>query len=188
MGEQSLINIFYIVEDGTMREAKTKEIDGILFSVTPFPATEAFKLKAYLFKKFAPAAGELTGIMKDGLPQNGKVGDIKIDPQVVSQTIEKLVSQLGEDDFIGLIKRLLKNVGAKLTVEGTSLELYFTDKTFDASLDIVFGGKTFSLYPVLLFVLEANYPDFFGMVAGNIGGKIKAMVTSGSPEKGSKRK
>jgi hypothetical protein len=175
------------VEDGTMREAKTKEIGGILFSVTPFPAIEAFKLKAYLFKKFAPAVGELSGIMKDGLP-NGKVGDLKLDSQVITRTIEKLLGELGEDDFISLIKRLLKNVGAKLTLAGKPSELYFTEQTFDTSLDVIFGGKTFSLYPVLLFVLEANYPDFFGMVAGNIGGRIKAMVTSDSPENGSEEK
>jgi hypothetical protein len=176
------------VEDGTMREPKTKEIGGIQFSVTPFQATEAFRLKAYLFKKFAPAVGELSGIMKDGLPKNGKFGDLKIDPQVITQTIEKLVGELGEDDFISLIRRLLKNVGAKLTLDGKPAELYFTEETFETSLDLIFGGKTFSLYPVLLFVLEANYPDFFGMVAGNIGGKIKAMVTSDSPGKESKEK
>jgi hypothetical protein len=181
-GESNLpITIFYIVEDGTMREPKTKEIDGVQFSVTPFPASEAFKLKAYLFKKFAPAAGELSGILKDGFPESGKIGDIKIDGQVISQTLEKLVAQLGEEDFLALIKRIMQNVCAELTVDGKDLKLFFAQNTFDASLDIVFSGRLFSIYPVLLFVLEANYPDFFGRMAGNIGGRIRKIATSGSP-------
>jgi hypothetical protein len=181
-GERYLpIALFYIVEDGTMREPKTKEIDGVQFSVTPFPASEAFKLKAYLFKKFAPAAGELSGILKDGFPKSGKIGDIKLDGQVISQTLEKLVAQLGEEDFLALIKRLMQNVCAELTVDGKALKLYFSQSTFEASLDIVFSGRLFSIYPVLLFVLEANYPDFFGRMAGNIGGRIRQMVSSEPP-------
>jgi hypothetical protein len=174
------------VEDGTMREPKTKEIDGVQFSVTPFPASEAFKLKAYLFKKFAPAVGELSGLLKDGFPESGKIGDIKIDSQVVTQTVEKLVVQLGEEDFLTLLKRMMQNVCAELTVEGKSLKLFFTQNSFDTSLDIVFSGKTFSIYAVLLFVLEVNYPDFLGKVAGDIGGKIKGIVTSELPGKNSK--
>jgi hypothetical protein len=164
-----------------MREPKTKEIDGVQFSVTPFPASEAFKLKAYLFKKFAPATGELSGILKDGFPESGKIGDIKIDGRVIAQTLEKLVAQLGEDDFLALIKRLMQHVFAEITVDGKDLKLFFTQNTFDASLDMVFSGRLFSIYPVLLFVLEANYPDFFGKMAGTIGGRIRQMASLEPP-------
>jgi hypothetical protein len=168
------------VEDGTMREAKTKEIDGIQFSVTPFPAIEAFKLKAYLLKKFAPAFSQILE-MVNGIPKGGTVFDITFNGDVITKAVKELITQLDEEEFTALLRRLLQNVCAKTSVDGKALELYFTKDTFEASLDIVFSGSLFTVYPVLLFVLEANFPDFFGKMGG-IGGKIQKMLSS-EPQK-----
>jgi hypothetical protein len=168
------------VEDGTMREPKTKEIGGIQFSVTPFPAIEAFKLKAYLIKKFAPAFSQILGII-NGVPENGNILDIKFDGDVITKAVKELIIQLDENEFTEFLRRLLRNVCARINVDGKDLELYFTMERFETSLDIVFSGNLFNVYPVLLFVLEANYPDFFGK-AGGIGGKIQTMLSS-APQK-----
>jgi len=52
-------------------------------------------------------------------------------------------------------------------------------------MDIVFGGRIFTIYPVLLLVLEANYPDFFGKVVRDIGERIRRMETFEPPEENS---
>jgi hypothetical protein len=168
------------VEDGTMREPKTKEIDGIPFSVTPFPAIEAFKLKSYLIKKFAPAFSQVLGML-NSIPKNGNFLDIKFDSDIITKAVKELILQLDENDFMELLRRLMQNVCARTSVDGKALELYFTKDRFEASLDIIFSGNLFTVYPVLLFVLEANYPDFFKK-AGGIGGKIQTMLTS-EPQK-----
>jgi hypothetical protein len=169
------------MEDGTMKE---KIIDGISFSVTPFQAVEALRLKAFLIKKFGPSIGQALGALQSGLPLDGIIGDLKLDGAALSQAVEKLMSQLDEDDFIALIKRLFQNVTASLSKDGKALELAFIKDTFDASMEIVFTGRLFSVYEVIALVLEANYPDFFDKVvsplrAGGIGKKLTKTSTSG---------
>jgi hypothetical protein len=171
------------MEDGTMKE---KEIDGIRFSVAPFRAVEALKLKSFLLRKFGPSIGQAFGVLKDGLPENGGIGDMKLDGSALSQAIEKLMEQLGEAEFIDLIKRMFGNVTANLVIDGKPLQFSFSEIQFDTSMDMVFSGRLFTIYPVILLVLEANFPDFFGKLAQGIGSRIKKMVTSGPAEEGSK--
>jgi len=156
---------------------KEKEIDGILFSVAPFQAMEALKLKRELFEKLGPAFGQALGLLKNGITD---VGEIELNGEAAARTIEKLISKLDEETFIGLIRRLLRNVTASMTVEGKQVKRSFAANTFDASLDVVFSGRLFTIYPVILLVLEANYPDFFGKMGG-IGSKIRQMATSVQP-------
>lgn len=158
--------------------SKERMIDGIKFVVTPFQAVEAFKLKSYLIRKFGPTLGQALGTLKDGLPTSGNIGDIKLDGDAIGRAVQSLAEQLDEDEFVTFLKRMLRNVVAH--VKGK--QFAFTDDTFDAALDIVFSGKLFSVYPVLLLVLEANYPDFFGKVARGIGSKIQKIITSGPGE------
>ena len=157
---------------------KEKTIDGVKFSVAPFRATEALRLKPFLLKKFGPSLGQVLGVLKDGLPENGTIGDIRINGTELSLAVEKLMEQLGEDDFIALIKRLFRNVTAYVVKDGQQLQLSFTEQSFETSMDIVFNERLFSVYPVMLLVLEANFPDFFGKMAQGIGSKIMAITTS----------
>ena len=155
-----------------------KTIDGIKFSVAPFQVTEALRLKSYLLKKFGPSLGQLLGVLQGGLPENASLGDIKLDGEVVSHAIEKLMEHLGEEEFESFIKRMFRNVSASLTKDGAPLLLSFSEQAFSTSMDIVFTGRLFTIYPVLLLVLEANYPDFFGKMAQGFGSKIQKILTS----------
>lgn len=165
---------------------KQKEINGVTFTVTPLNAIEGLKLKSFLLKKFGPSLGQALGALENGIPEAGNIGDIKLDGSVLSQAIEKLLEQLGEQEFIDLIKRLLKNVTASLVKEGKPLQFSFIEPQFETAMDVVFTGQLFSIYSVILFVLEVNYPDFFGKVAPGIGSKIRKMATSGPAEEESK--
>ena len=162
---------------------KTKEINGIKFTVTPFHVSEAIKLKAYLIRALGPSVGQMVGALQGGIPTSGKLEDlanIKIDGEAFSLAIEKLAGQLGENEFLGLIKRMLGNVQAQLTIDGDAKLFTFAESTFETSMDIVFEGRIFTIYPVLALVMEANYPDFLGALTSGIGQRIKKMVTSGS--------
>jgi len=156
-----------------MNKQREKTIDGIKFIVTAFTAVEAFKLKSYLLKKFGPALGQALGTLDGGLPANGKIGDVKLDGDKMARAIETLMAQLDEDEFIAFLQRMLRNVVAHKDKKQFS----FADDYFDATMDIVFNQHIFSVYPVLLLVLEANYPDFFGKIPG-IGKKILGTITS----------
>jgi len=44
-----------------MTKAKKKTIDGVQFSVAPFPVTEALRVKMLLAKTVGPTLGEVVG-------------------------------------------------------------------------------------------------------------------------------
>jgi hypothetical protein len=158
---------------------KTKLIDGVEFTVAPFMAIEALRLKAYLIKTFGPAFGQMLGTLKDGLPKSGSIEDIKLDGAALSGAIETLMVQLDEPSFINLIKRLFANLIAKgKTEDGKPYVRMFDAANFESSLNLVFAGKLFSIYPVMGLVLEANYPDFFDKTVRSIGKQIKGIASS----------
>jgi hypothetical protein len=160
------------------REQKTV-IDGVTFQVAPFMAVEGLRLKAHLVRVFGPALGELLGGI-DGKTLGG-IGDINLGGESVARGLEKLLGQLDEDGFVGLVKRLLNNVIATWPEGGKSRSVAFATD-FDAAMQLVFIGKLFSIYPLILFVLKVNYPDFFDRVVSGIGRRIKATLTSGTEE------
>jgi hypothetical protein len=171
------------MEDGTMKE---KVINGIRFTVVPFKAVEALRLKSFLLRKFGPPLGQAIGALPDGILEGRPIGDLKLDGTALAQAIEKLMEQLGEAEFIELIQRLFQNVTAHLEKEGKPLQFSFIERQFDTAMDVVFTGKLFSVYQVMLFVLEVNYPDFFDKLAPGIGSKIQQIITSGPAEEESK--
>lgn len=147
-----------------MVQTKTKEIKSKSYQVTPFMAIEGLRLKTYLVKLVGPALGELAGNV-DGL-------DSEINSNSISKVIEKLTEALDENSFIALIKRLLQNVIVNWTDEEGRKHAVAFAQDFETSLNVVFQGELFSIYPVLAFVLEVNYPDFFGKITPLIGKKM----------------
>lgn len=160
---------------------KTKTIDGIEFSVAPFMAVEALRLKAYLLRTFGPALGQMVGTLKNLFTSKGDIAlDMQIDGDSFAKTIETLTTQLDEDSFVNLIKRMFANLVAKGKDQktGKGFARQFDVAHFDNSLNDVFSGRLFSIYPVLLLVLEANYPDFFEKTVRSIGKSIKETLSS----------
>jgi hypothetical protein len=168
------------MEDETM-ESKEKKIviDGITFQVAPFMAVQGLRLKAHLVRIFGPALGELLGGI-DG-QKVGSIADIGLGGDGIARGLEKLLEQLDEDKFIDLVKRLLNNVIAVWPESGKSRSIAFgTD--FDTAMQLVFLGKLFSIYPLIIFVLKVNYPDFFDKAASGIGQRIRKTLTSETEE------
>jgi hypothetical protein len=161
---------------------KEKEIDGVKFVASPFTAVEGLKLKSFLARTFGPALGEAVGALKDifkaGDPNEG-IGDIAIDGHAAALAIERLVEELSEARFIDLLKRLFGNVTATVkSADGKPALIGFSGDSFDTSMELAFSGRLFSVYPVILLVLQVNYPDFFGKTAQAIGPRIRGIITS----------
>jgi hypothetical protein len=160
------------------KEQKTV-IDGVTFQVGPFMAVEGLRLKAHLVRTFGPAIGELLGGI-DGQKVVG-LADISLGGDGIAKGLEKLLEQLDEDKFIDLVKRLLTNVIAIWPENGKSRSIAFgTD--FDTAMQLVFLGKLFSIYPLIIFVLKVNYPDFFDKVVSGIGRRTRVTLTSETEE------
>jgi hypothetical protein len=160
------------------KEQKTV-IDGVTFQVAPFMAVEGLRLKAHLVRVFGPALGELLGGV-DG-QKVGSIADISLGGDGIAKGLEKLLEQLDEDKFVELVKRLLANVIAIWSESGKSHSIAFA-ADFETALELVFTGKLFSIYPLILFVLKVNYPDFFDKVVSGIGRRTRVTLTSETEE------
>ena len=152
-----------------MAKTKEKVIGGIRFTVAQFPAIEALRLKAYLVKTLGPALAEAIDLFKGTGSTEGSAADANISGESLCGVVEKLTASLSEDEFVVLVKRMLRYTSANgKDEEGNAVVAQFAD-SFEESFNRVFAGRLFDIYPVMLLVLEANYPDFFGKVAGSIG-------------------
>jgi hypothetical protein len=151
---------------------KTKTIDGIKFVINEFPAFEAFKLHRQLIKILAPSIGALVeGLdMSDNttLKEGAKsLLETKVSGESFTKAVNNLMDQLDEDSYLKLVKKLLKYTHAYInrvddtgkTVQEQPVNLY-GDK-FETYFNIVFHEKPFTVYKVIAFVLEVNFPDFF---------------------------
>jgi hypothetical protein len=154
-------------------------INGVTFQVAPFMAVEGLRLKAHLVRTFGPAIGELLGGI-DGAKIDS-IGDISLGGSGVAKGLEKLLEQLDEDAFEALIKRLLTNVIAIWPEGGKSRSISF-GQDFETAMQLVFLGRLFSIYELIIFVLKVNYPDFFDKVVGGIGRMIKTTHISETEE------
>lgn len=148
-----------------------KTIDGIQFTVAPFKAIEAIRLKTVLMKLFVPSLGQLFGGIGD-MKKGQKFQDINLDGDVITKAIDKIFSELGEDEFIELIERFLKNTVCIAKVDGKD---YPVQLDSEDGINTVFQGKTFTIYKVILLVLKVNYPDFFGQMEG-IGFQLQTVL------------
>jgi hypothetical protein len=161
---------------------KEKVINGVKFTAAPFTAVEGLKLKAYLARTFGPALGEAIGALKDlfkgGSASLNDIGGVGIDGPAAARAVERLITQLDEGSILTFFRRLLSNVQAQINgKDGQPMVIGFVGDAFDVSMELAFSGNLFSVYPVILMVLEVNYPDFFGMVRGGIGAKIRQTLT-----------
>jgi hypothetical protein len=77
------------------------------------------------------------------------------------------------------VRRLLANVIAIWPEDGKSRSIFF-GQDFETAMQLVFLGRLFSIYELIIFVLKVNYPDFFDKVVSGIGRKMKATLTSGT--------
>jgi hypothetical protein len=163
-----------------MREAKKKEINGITFQVSPFMVIEAMRLHAHIVHIAALPLAELVS----GPSISKKVADLDLSGINLVGAIERLLSNLEEETLITTLKRLFQNVVATWTLNGKSHSIAF-NSDFDVAMNLVFEGKTLSVYQLVVFVLEVNFPDFLDKVRP-IGKKIKEIAISQVAEQKSK--
>jgi hypothetical protein len=159
-----------------MIEPQTKEIDGLTFTVAPFGGAEAIKLHVYLVKLLGvPAAKALGGI--GNMSGKKALKKVDFDLNAIGEGIERLLSELDETTYMALLKRLLARTQVSFGGADDEVKtLPFGAEQFEKTVNKVFAGHVFSLYPLILFVLEVNYPDFFTITSG-FGNRIQTILT-----------
>lgn len=128
-----------------MRKTHEKDIDGTLWTVNEFSATEGLRLLTRLTNLCGgPVAKAL-----ESLPKGEGILDAKIDFGLLGAALTDLTQRLDEDQVVELIKRLLACTIAKEPGEKS--------KEAGRHFDVTFQGRYLTLFKVLGFVLEVNF-------------------------------
>jgi hypothetical protein len=121
-----------------VRHTQEREIDGALWSVTEFSATEGLKILTTIARLSAGPLAQAARAL------GGSVLDAKVDLALVGTAVADLASRLDDDEVVGLAKRMLR---------GTFVD----GKEVSPQFDLVFQGRYLTLFKVLGFVLEVNF-------------------------------
>jgi hypothetical protein len=159
-----------------MLKTESIKIDGIEFKVCQFKATDAYKLKRRLAKIAAPF---ITGVLEGVNTKEKDILDSNIDMSAIGKAFDSILNELTEDEFMRLLRRMLEGTSCMYKVEGASNEIMLSfaeDREYENNFNMVFSGRTFTIYPLLLFILKVNYPDFFAKV-GNIGKLAQTLMS-----------
>jgi hypothetical protein len=118
-------------------ETKNKEIDGIEYSVTQWPAEKAILMKLRLVKAFGASLMSL-------------ISKTDQDEESLSDAISTLFENCSPEDLLALIKNSVVGVACSGT------------KITDSSFNSIFSGESLiTVYKVFAFVLQVNYADLF---------------------------
>lgn len=171
-----------------MIQPQKRKFKDLEVTVAPLLAREALQIKYYLIKLLSPVVGRMFGGFDFDNKDNESAEkskkktllDQKVDFNIISDAIEKLFIELGDDGLMELTKKLFKNITVVLK-EGGKVQTFpmlgFSDGSDESLFDIVFQGRLLSIPKILLFVLEVNFPDFFELV-GDFGNRFQTLMSN----------
>lgn len=161
-------------------EQVKKKIGSNTYMVAPFFAAEALKLQTTLVKILGPGVAKLIGAVPT--PQDGKsILESNIDGAEIASAVGTLFEHLGEEEFVSLINRILKNVIVELGTpvkEGTQSIKLVSLSEGENAFNMVFQGKLVDMYKVLFFVIQVNFPDFFELMGKGIGSRFQTILSN----------
>jgi len=156
-----------------MIEEQFKTIDGVEFSYMPLMATPARKLLIELMNRLGPVLGGAVGGAGDNvqLTMESDLMDGQALTGALSKGITQLATAIDPDFYEKLVEQLGKQSKIK-TAEGGYITL---DKS---TRDLRFAVQLALEFRWVLFCLEAQYSDFFGLARQTVKGIVAARVTA----------
>jgi len=164
-----------------MLHEKEKQIDGFNVRVKAFPGVQAIRLKAKLMKQFLPTIATFVGgidsksignAIENSNANHDSVFDNDISMDVFTSAAEKLVANISEEGLVSLLGEMFEYTYVEN--ENQEYKNLATNKKLNSLLiDELFVGRLLSLYKIAFFVLEVNYPDFFGLGQSLVGQSIQ---------------
>lgn len=168
-----------------MVKTEEKEIDGIRFIVTGFPAIPALHMKARLGLVIVPAFTQLlSGSGAEIFKKGTKALDTKMEDvlPLIGPAIETLLTKITPDEFTSICVALMKGTIVVLPERDGAKAKKVELSRGDAAFNEVFSGDLATLYKAIWFVLQVN--DFFGLGGiGKLAGifeRAKALLNPGS--------
>lgn len=133
-------------------KAEVIKVDGLSFTIAPFFAKEAIRIKVKLIGKILPILSSFADGVEGKQLDDFDLGSIKLSGNVLSRAFSVLSDTLSEDEIEALIDRLLSKT-------------YYNDSavTDEGTFNILFMKNTMRVYKLIFEVIKFNYPDFLLM-------------------------
>lgn len=172
-----------------MIKTDEREIDGIRFIVTAFPAWDALHLKARFGVILAPTVADLIARFgSDAFKNGGKITEMDVDQvlPMLGPAITNLMTSIKPDEFVSICTTMFQNTIAVLP--GPPLKKVDMTKGGKQAFNEVFTGEINTMYKAMWMVLQVN--DFFGLggigkLAGIIGQAKAKLAPASDPPKAS---
>lgn len=127
-----------------------RKINGKVFRVQPMTAGDAISLYADIMRLIGPAAGKLPAIILS--LSSGDEGRTMMADVAALAALSDILGKTASSDISDLIRRIVEST--MVSVDG--------GKTYDQTImDVEFTGHLGDFVPVVRFVLEEQYRDFF---------------------------
>ncbi|MFX0205154.1 MAG: phage tail assembly chaperone [Candidatus Hodarchaeota archaeon] len=156
-----------------------KKIGDNTYKVIRFKGRTALRIKHFIIKLFAPALARLTGAIDRNANVGKKVKNITdllnsdLRFEKIAEAIEHLFMSLSEDQFLEAVERLLSETFIVFPGKSPIKFNPFDDNVFD----LAFGGELLSLWQLIIFILEVNFPDFFALTK-DFGSPLQTLLSS----------
>lgn len=131
-----------------MIETKDKIINGKEYQVTQFPAMYGLRLAVKIVKTLGPGIARLADT-KGG----GSILDMDTSNIDIASMVDGLMSSLDDKNTPAMILELFSSTHRE--------RVLLNEKEFDNA----FAGNYVELAKALMFIIEVNYGDFFGVLA-----------------------
>ena len=135
-----------------MQQTQSRVIDGITYATAQFSATKGLKLMHRVSRFIAAPLGKMFAETDvKAMASTKSIADFDLSGKAIGEAVQALFEACDEATFEATVKELLSNT---------------TRDSKPIVFDVDFAGKMAHLFAVLAFVLEVNYSDFFGGIAG----------------------
>lgn len=135
-----------------MIRSEERTINGVAYTATTLPTRKAIDVGTQLIVYLGPAFGALGGSMKLA---GGE--DATINPEVIPQAVEALVSQMDKGGVVDLILEILQST-TRVDPETNKRQEVSSIPVFDT----IYAANFAELLGALRFALEVSVGDFFG--------------------------
>jgi hypothetical protein len=130
-----------------MQRTQERDIDGVHYVCSQFPATKGLKMTHRLGRFISAPLSALAGDMKPGM----KLTQADFGAETIGKAVQSFFESCDEAIFESTVKELLTST---------------TRDNKPINFDIDFAGQLGHLLKVLAFILEVNFKDFFSGIGG----------------------
>lgn len=136
------------------KQAKTFELDGVTYTVAPFPTTHGMKLFTEVVMKLGEPLLQLAGVfMKD---KDKPMSQMEISPEAIAAIFQGLYMRVNADVLDDLFKRILEGTTSSKTGGQNMRQIYDTYFVDDYGL----------LFKVVFHSFKGQYGSFLSGVGG----------------------